>query len=101
MIKKADDYAKIFNEAAPGDERDAVLIEIAAEFAREAIELIRARKCATPVTISSALNEIDDKWRAVSRRCENAFNPYGFRFIVEKTMPEILPFWEPKGKIAR
>ena len=90
---KAKDYAKIYSDA---ENKKNAVAQIANDFAQETLDLIKNRKCGTPVTLSSALNEQWDKWKAFCRQTGGVFNPESFPLLIEKTLPEVMPFWSRK-----
>ncbi|MDQ4119904.1 MAG: hypothetical protein M3209_00370 [Acidobacteriota bacterium] len=90
---KAKEYAQIYKDA---ENKDETILRILNDFAQETLDLIKKRKCGTPVTVSSALNEQWDKWKAFCRQTDGVFDPEGFPRLVERTMPKLMPFWSQK-----
>jgi len=84
-IKRADDYARIWEESGKNPDK---LVEIARCFVLEIQEIAMARKAARNRALFAIIRELDQKWVAFARRFpEGIINESGFRKALFIFMP--------------
>lgn len=88
-MKKAKEYAKIFNDNPTVD----TLIEIVVEFVHEIPEIGEKRHAYSNEAFLAILNEQEKKWQALCRSCP-AIPPMAFEETIKAETPEVYRLWK-------
>lgn len=105
---KADEYAaKILADLDEhGKVKSAVIGAVAWDVMLEIKEIAEKRKVSSNEALSSVLDEVDAKWKAVCRRVEKAGHPNvlkldGMEKLIRAKFPDTFVFWRAEWHPSR